>query len=90
VVQHIAKEGKQYPLGLFVILVPDPSQVETQIDQAIEKTLADLVEKELDKYIPKEIREKADGQPLDIQRLYTQIHNTLSIPHSHARPQIDE
>ena len=65
---------------MFTILVCDPGQVEAEVDRSIEATVANLVEEELDKFIPKEIRQKADEQQLHIQQLHIQIHNSLSTP----------
>jgi len=80
VLQHLQKESKQCPLDVFVVLVFDPSQVEAQIDRTIETTVANLVEKELDKYVPTELRKQVDGQRTEMQQMQVQIRNSLSIP----------
>jgi len=70
---------------MLAILAYDPGKVESQIDASIEKNVAGLVEVELDKYIPKPLREKVDAQRMDIQSLHVQIHNTLSFQPSQSR-----
>ena len=56
-------------------------QVESQIDKNIESTVKTLVEDELNKYVPKEIRDKVDRQRSDLLSLQVGIHNSLSILH---------
>lgn len=65
-------------------LVCDSGQVETQIDKCVDNTVADLVEEELNKYIPKRVREDVDRQRMEIHQLHVEIHNALSIPHVHT------
>lgn len=69
---------------MFTTLGYDPGQVEVQVDKCIDATVASLIEQELDKYIPKEIRDKADEQRSDIQQLHIEIYNSLSIPRTHT------
>ena len=86
--KHLTKESKRCLLDVSTILVHDLDQVQLEIDRCIETTVIGLVEEELEKFIPKEIRNRIEGQRSDIQKIHMQIHNSLSIPRAHAQPQI--
>jgi len=90
VLKHLTNESKQCLVDVLVILVYDPSKVESQIDTAIERTVAGLVDAELDNYIPRALREKVDTQRLDIQKLHVQIHNTLSTQCTHSQSRLTD
>jgi hypothetical protein len=60
-------------------LTHNPLQVERQIDLSIDSTVKKLVEEELNKYVPKEIRDQVDRQKSDLLSLQVQIHNSLSV-----------
>jgi len=47
-----------------------------RIQESIENNVAALVEEQLDKYVPKELREKVDTQRVDMQTLHVNIHNS--------------
>jgi len=86
VLQYLERESEWRLLDLFTILVHDLGKVEMQIDKRIETTVTSLVEKELDLYIPKEIREDIDKQRVEMHRLHIQIYNSLSIPCTRVQP----
>jgi len=75
-------------LDVFVALVFDPGQVEGQIDRTIEAAVVDLVEKELEKYIPTELRKQVDNQRMEMQQVQINIRNSLSIPCAHTQPRL--
>lgn len=86
VLQHLSKESTQILLSRFAILVHNLGEVETQINQCIEATVEGLVDAELDKYIPKELREDINRQRTATHQLNIQIHNSLSIPRTNIQP----
>jgi len=54
-------------------------QVEQEIDTCINSSVAKLVEEELNKYVPKDLRDTVDKQRSDLLLLQVEIHNSLSI-----------
>jgi len=50
-------------------------EIENQIDKCVDQTVAGLVEEELNKYIPKQLREDVDRQRVEIHQLHVDIHN---------------
>lgn len=65
--------------------VYNAGKVEAKIDKCIDETVAGLVERELETFISKELRERVDKQRTDMQRLQVAIHNSLSILHANTR-----
>jgi len=51
-------------------------EIERQVDVCIDNTVAKLVEAELDKFVPKDLREKVHGQRSELIALQVDIHNS--------------
>jgi len=51
-------------------------EIEAEIEICIEKNIVGLVEGELNKFIPKEIRQKVDEQELEVQQFYVKLQNS--------------